>query len=140
MASSSSSGIDIPMVDDSKFLHGRVDPGLEESLALVEAVPVKAPERGASQSRNDPLSSQSRDCEKVEDTTILQPQSISSPGTSMFYIQAYSLNLRCIQHVAGTSLALSTYQIISSIQTVYSRMSWLTIYYISRYGCHRDNG
>ena len=117
----SSSGIDIPMVDDSKFLHGRVDPGLEESLLLVEAVPVKAPERGGSQNWNDPLSSVSIESGKPEGAN-LQPQSISSPGTSMFYIQSYSLNPKYIQHMANTSLAPS-YQIISSIQIVYSRTS-----------------
>jgi hypothetical protein len=84
----SSSEIHIPMVDDSKFLHGRVDPGLEESLLLVEAVPVKALERGESQNRNDRLSSV--DNGKSRDAT-LRSQSIALHGTSTFYIQAYSL-------------------------------------------------
>lgn len=39
MGSSSSSELHIPMVDDSKFLHGRVDPGREDSLLLVESIP-----------------------------------------------------------------------------------------------------
>lgn len=38
----------IPMVDDSKFLHGRVDPGFDESVALVESVPGKERETAAS--------------------------------------------------------------------------------------------
>jgi hypothetical protein len=55
MASSSSSSAstpasvpDIPMVDDSKFLHGRVDPGLDENIALVESVPGKERETAGS--------------------------------------------------------------------------------------------
>jgi hypothetical protein len=40
------------MVDDTQFLHGRVDPGLESSIGLVEAVDVEEPETAAAQHRN----------------------------------------------------------------------------------------
>ena len=41
LSTPSSSVVDRSMVDDSKFLHGRVDPGLDENLGLVESVPGK---------------------------------------------------------------------------------------------------
>ena len=47
-ASTPASVADIPMVDDSKFLHGRIDPGLDESVALVESVPGKERETAGS--------------------------------------------------------------------------------------------
>lgn len=41
LSTPSSSVLDMSMVDDSKFLHGRVDPGLDENIGLVESVPGK---------------------------------------------------------------------------------------------------
>jgi hypothetical protein len=46
MASSPSP--DIPqLVDNSRFLHGRIDPGLEENYLLVEAVDVRPQDKAA---------------------------------------------------------------------------------------------
>jgi len=40
--------VDIPMDNYDLYLHGRLDPALDESVALVESVEVKGPERESS--------------------------------------------------------------------------------------------
>ena len=91
MASSSSSASTpasvpgIPMVDDSKFLHGRVDPGLDESVALVESVPGK--ERETTGSLHGSIDAPSNKEPAAGDT----PQSVaeSSEGalTNLCYLE-----------------------------------------------------
>jgi hypothetical protein len=49
---SSTSGLDIPMDNDWEYLHGGIDPGQDESVALVESVAVAGPEKADLQ-RND---------------------------------------------------------------------------------------
>lgn len=50
MASSSSSpdGI-VPLLDNSQFLHGRIDPGLDSSLDLVDSVGVEGTAQSGAQ-------------------------------------------------------------------------------------------
>jgi hypothetical protein len=85
MASSSSSSAattasvpEIPMVDDSKFLHGRVDPGLDENIALVESVPGK--ERETAVSLHASVDAPSQEEPAVDDA--LQSVAESSKGMS----------------------------------------------------------
>ncbi|PMD12000.1 hypothetical protein NA56DRAFT_58259 [Hyaloscypha hepaticicola] len=52
MASSTSS-LDPPMENDWEYRHGRVDPGQDENLNLLESVPVTGPEEGELEQRNN---------------------------------------------------------------------------------------
>ena len=67
----------IPMVDNSKFLHGRVDPGLDESIALVESVPGKERETAVSLPTNIAIPSNE---EPAADDTL---QSTAEPSKGM---------------------------------------------------------
>ncbi|KAE8449488.1 hypothetical protein EG329_008096 [Mollisiaceae sp. DMI_Dod_QoI] len=49
---SSSADDQYPMDNDYEYLHGRVDPGIEENINLVESVPVQMPEREELEQRN----------------------------------------------------------------------------------------
>ena len=69
------------MVDNSVFLHGRVDPGLDENIVLVEAVPVRAPEKRDPQYQIEQAASASVGSDEAEDANFKQ-QSTSSQGTS----------------------------------------------------------
>lgn len=42
---SSSSAVEIPMDSTWEYVHGRIDPGLEESMNLVESVAAREPKR-----------------------------------------------------------------------------------------------
>jgi hypothetical protein len=50
---SSTSALDPPMDNDWEYLHGRVDPGQDENLNLVESVPVRGPENADLEQRNN---------------------------------------------------------------------------------------
>lgn len=62
----SSSGLPIPMDNNWEYLHGRVNPGADESLFLVESVDVKEAEREDLHRRNELLASDEHDKSEVE--------------------------------------------------------------------------
>jgi hypothetical protein len=84
--SSSTSGLEIPLDNDWEYLHGRVDPGQDESLSLVESVAVPVPEITDLEQRNNLSSSK----EKDESCKVPQPRSLlgmpNDSSTSVFSI------------------------------------------------------
>jgi hypothetical protein len=93
LASTPTSVSDIPMVDDSKFLHGRVDPGLDENIALVESVPGK--ERETAGSLHESVDTPGSEEAAADDA--LQPVVESSKGMfldfTLYYLKDYTSGL-----------------------------------------------
>ncbi len=52
---SSSAETDYPMENDWEYLHGRINPGIEENLHLVESLDVKDPDTEILKHRNNLL-------------------------------------------------------------------------------------
>jgi hypothetical protein len=69
--------VDMPMDNYDLYLHGRLDPALDESVALVESVEVRGPEKGVSKMDNDLFSSSENG--KTSSAAIQ-----SYPSTGMF--------------------------------------------------------
>ena len=49
--------VEMPMDNHDLYLHGRIDPGLDESVALIESVELRTPERHVSKMDDDLFSS-----------------------------------------------------------------------------------
>jgi hypothetical protein len=76
-----SSGSAFVMDNDWEYLHGRLNPGQEESIFLVESVDVKEAEREDLHRRNDLLTSDEQDKSAVEG-----PKASIDPGMKMFLL------------------------------------------------------
>jgi hypothetical protein len=77
----SSSGSAILMDNDWEYLHGRLNPGQEESIFLVESVDVKEAGREDLHRRNDLLTSGEQDKSAAEG-----PKAPIAPGMKMFLL------------------------------------------------------
>jgi hypothetical protein len=105
----SSSGPNIPLVDDFKFLYGRVDEGLDENIELVEAVPNKERNTASSLPGN---ASSNKEGEVAEN-----PQTMARSTTGMFNLQIYSVSLEMRPPVFDQSKILRRPRLIISLRS-----------------------
>ena len=110
MASSTSS-LDPPMENDWEYRHGRVDPGQDENLNLLESVPVTGPEEGELEQRNNlSLSKDKSESSNVPQRGLLGMSSDSSLRISENILVSASVEFH------NTLLFLKTYLIHCPIQ------------------------